>query len=131
MCLFMELETKGEITMSQNELLEIKQKLNSVFTLKMRVLIFPGALLFVLFGAIGLLLIREVLLIFPYDFVQNMAQGAYLIASIGAENVLNICSIGLLINIGFYVFTVFIDVANFIVSIINIVNEYNKEEKSN
>ena len=128
---FMELETNGEIKMSQNELLEIKQKLNSVFTLKMRVLIFPGALLFVLFGAIGLLLIREVLLIFPYDFVQNMAQGAYLIASIGAENVLNICSIGLLINIGVYVFTVSIDVANFIVSIINIVNEYNKEEDSN
>ena len=117
--------------MSKNELLEIKQKLNSVFTLKMRVLIFPGALLFVLFGAIGVLLIREVLLIFPYDFVQNMAQGAYLIASIGAENVLNICSIGLLIIIGVYVFTVSIDVANFIVSIINIVNEYNKEEDSN
>lgn len=116
--------------MTQEELFELKEKLNLVFPLKLRVILFPGVLIFVIFGALGLLILREFLLPIPYEFIQEMANGAFLIAERGALQIVNIVSITLLVNIGFSALIFFIDITIFIFSIFEMIKEHNNKNET-
>jgi len=108
---------------------EIINDLKEAIPVKTRIFLFPGLMIFTLFGAIAFLLIREVLLVIPVLYIQEMAEGAYIIANVCALQILNIMSIGIAINMGFYFIIYIIRFAGFILDLISLVNDYQNRNR--